>query len=676
MPADRAGAPGPPFHIPFPAAIIAACDSWHEVLSMRNKIVSAHDAAAVIRAGDTLATSGFVGIGTPDELLAALSARFIETGEPRNLTLVFAAGQGDGKDRGLNRLGHDGLLKRVVGGHWGLIPQVGRLALENRIEAYNLPQGCISHLYRDIAAGKPGTLSKIGLGTFVDPRLGGGKINAVTSEDLVRLMEIDGQEWLFYKAFRIDVAFIRGTTADTHGNITMEREALTLDNLAMAMAARNSGGVVIAQVERIAKAGSLNPRLVRVPGTLVDCVVVAEPDNHRQTYATAYSAAFAGEIQVPLDSLKPLPLDERKLIARRCAMELPVEGVVNLGIGMPEGVAAVANEERVLDLITLTAEPGVVGGVPASGLDFGAAYNVEALIDQNQQFDFYDGGGLDLAVLGMAECDAEGNVNVSRFGPKLAGAGGFINISQTARKLLFAGTFTAGGLEVEARDGRLRIVQEGRARKFRGRVEQITFAGRRAAALGQTVLYVTERCVFELTPAGLRLAEVAPGIDIARDILAHMDFVPLVDTPALLPACLFEAGVMDLRTRLLAIDLTDRVTFDAARSRLFLNFRHLHVRRLEDVERIREAVQARCREIGRRVATIVNYDGFQLDPDVADAYAQMSREMEAQYYHRVSRYASGAFRRMQLERLLARAEAPTIFETEQEAAAFLQQTAS
>jgi len=643
---------------------------------MRNKIVSAHDAAAVIRAGDTLATSGFVGIGTPDELLAALSARFIETGEPRNLTLVFAAGQGDGKDRGLNRLGHDGLLKRVVGGHWGLIPQVGRLALENRIEAYNLPQGCISHLYRDIAAGKPGTLSKIGLGTFVDPRLGGGKINAVTSEDLVRLMEIDGQEWLFYKAFRIDVAFIRGTTADTHGNITMEREALTLDNLAMAMAARNSGGVVIAQVERIAKAGSLNPRLVRVPGTLVDCVVVAEPDNHRQTYATAYSPAFAGEIQVPLDSLKPLPLDERKLIARRCAMELPVEGVVNLGIGMPEGVAAVANEERVLDLITLTAEPGVVGGVPASGLDFGAAYNVEALIDQNQQFDFYDGGGLDLAVLGMAECDAEGNVNVSRFGPKLAGAGGFINISQTARKLLFAGTFTAGGLEVEARDGRLRIVQEGRARKFRGRVEQITFAGRRAAALGQTVLYVTERCVFELTPAGLRLAEVAPGIDIARDILAHMDFVPLVDTPALLPACLFEAGVMDLRTRLLAIDLTDRVTYDAARNRLFLNFRHLHVRRLEDVERIREAVQARCREIGRRVATIVNYDGFQLDPDVADAYAQMSREMEAQYYHRVSRYASGAFRSMQLERLLARAEAPTIFETEQEAAAFLQQTAS
>ncbi len=643
---------------------------------MRNKIVSAHDAVAVIRTADTLATSGFVGIGTPDALLAALSARFVDTGEPRNLTLVFAAGQGDGKERGLNRLGHDGLLKRVVGGHWGLVPKVGQLALENRIEAYNLPQGCISHLYREIAAGKPGLISKVGLGTFVDPRLGGGKVNAVTTEDLVRVMEIDGQEWLFYKAFRIDVAFLRGTTADTHGNITMEREALTLDNLAMAMAVRNSGGIVIAQVERIAKAGSLHPRLVKVPGTLVDCVVVADAEHHLQTYATAYSPAFSGEIQVPLDSLKSLPLDERKIIARRCAMELPVEGVVNLGIGMPEGVASVANEERVLDLITLTAEPGVVGGVPAGGLDFGAAYNVEAVIDQNQQFDFYDGGGLDLAVLGMAECDAEGNINVSRFGPKLAGAGGFINISQNARKLLLAGTFTAGGLEIEAGDGRLRIVQEGRARKFRASVEQITFAGRRAAALGQTVLYITERCVFELTAAGLRLAEVAPGIDIERDILAQMDFRPLIDTPVPMAAALFCAAPMDLRSRLLDFDLGPRITHDAAQGLLFLNLSHLHVRRTEDIERIRAAVQARCQAIGHRVATIVNYDGFQVDHDMADAYAQMTREMEALYYSKVSRYASGAFRRMQLERMLARDQTPPIFENEQQAEAWLQQTSN
>ena len=511
---------------------------------MRNKIVSAADAVAIVRPGDTLATSGFVGIGTPDELLAALSARFIESGEPRDLTLVFAAGQGDGKERGLNRLGHDGLLKRVIGGHWGLIPKVGLLALENRIEAYNLPQGCISHLYRDIAAGKPGLLSKVGLGTFVDPRLGGGKINAVTTEDLVRVMDIDGEEWLFYKAFRIDVAFIRGTTADTHGNITMEREALTLDNLAMAMAARNSGGVVIAQVERIAKAGSLNPRLVKVPGTLVDCVVVASAEHHRQTYATAYSPAFSGEIQVPLDSLQPLPLDERKIIARRCAMELPLEGVVNLGIGMPEGVAAVANEEQVLDLITLTAEPGVIGGVPAGGLDFGAAYNVEAVIDQNQQFDFYDGGGLDLACSAWPSATPRATSTSAASGPRLAGAGGFINISQNARKLLLRRHLhRRRAARWRPRAAACASCRKGRARKFRAAVEQITFAGRRAADLGQPVLYVTERCVFELTPRGLRLAEVAPGIDIERDILAQMDFVPLLEpAPAMMPAYLFNDG--------------------------------------------------------------------------------------------------------------------------------------
>lgn len=642
-------------------------------MELKNKIISPEAAIAIIRDGDTVCVSGFVGIGTPDELLIALERRFLRECHPSNLTLVFAAAPGDGRERGLNRLAHKGLLQRVIGGHWGLVPKIAELAIDNAIEAYNLPLGCIAHLYRDIAARRPGTVTKVGLRTFVDPREQGGKLNPVTKDDLVELLEIDGETWLRYKAFPIHVAFLRGTTGDPNGNITMEREALTLDNLAVAMAAKNSGGFVIAQVERIAASDSLNPREVQIPGILVDCVVVAEPQNHLQTYGTPYNHSYSGRQRVPMDRIDPMALDERKIIARRCAFELPLGGVVNLGIGMPEGVAAVAAEERVLRYLTLTAEPGIIGGVPQGGLDFGAALNPEAVIQQNQQFDFYDGGGLDLACLGMAQVDEKGNVNVSRFGRKLAGAGGFINISQNAKKLLFAGTFTAGGLEVAVEDGRLRIVREGRAAKFVPGVEHVTFSGLYAAETGQPVSYITERCVLQRTKEGMELVEVAPGIDMEHDIFAHMGFKPIVRGPKPMDARIFRPEPMGLEQQLLGLSLSDRITYDPERNTLFINFEGFQVRTVAEVDLVRREVESRCKAIGRPVALVVNYDGFYLDPVVSDAYFSMIAYMQDRYYSSASRYTTSAFMRLKLgEGLSQRNVAPHVFETQAEAQRFLE----
>ena len=640
-------------------------------MALKNKIVSADEAIAIIRDGDTLCVSGFVGIGTPDELILALERRFLKDGKPSGLTLMFAAAPGDGKERGLNRLAHKGLLKRVVGGHWSLVPKIAELALDNAIEAYNLPLGCISHLYREIAARRPGAISKVGLRTFVDPREQGGKLNGITTEDLVELITIGGEEWLLYKAFPIHVAFIRGTTADPNGNITMEREALTLDNLAAAMAAKNSRGFVIAQVERIAAAESLNPREVQVPGILVDCVVLAEAANHLQTYGTPYNHAFSGRQRVPTDRIEPMELDERKIIARRCAFDLPLGGVVNLGIGMPEGVAAVAAEERILKYVTLTAEPGIVGGIPQGGLDFGAALNPEAVIQQNQQFDFYDGGGLDLACLGMAQTDGKGNVNVSRFGRRLAGAGGFINISQNAKKLLFAGTFTAGGLRIEIVAGKLAIANEGRSRKFVEDVEQITYSGTYAAETGQPVFYVTERCVFQRTSDGMELIEIAPGIDLEQDILPHMNFKPIIRNPRPMNPLIFKPEPMGLEQLLLGLSLSDRITYDQTRNTIFINFEGFQVRTHADVDLVRREMETRCKAIGRKVALVANYDNFYLDPTVSDAYFSMITYMQNRYYSSASRYTTSAFMRMKLGAGLAeRNLAPHVFETWAEAQAF------
>ena len=637
---------------------------------MKSKIVSAAAAVALIHDGDTLVCSGFGMVGVPDELLLALEARFLETALPRNLHLLFGGGPGDGKEQGLIRIAHAGLLASAIGGHWGLVPKVGAMAMANQIVAYNLPLGVISHMYRDIAAGLPGNVTAVGLGTFVDPRLQGGKINARTTEEIVEVIRLGGRELLFYKAPKPNVAFIRASIADPDGNLSLEREALTQDALAIAMAVKNSGGVVIAQVEYITEAGAMLPRRVKVPGILVDCVVVARPEYHKQTYGTPYSPALSGEMRIPLDALPPMPFDERKVIARRAAFELMPNAVVNLGIGMPEGVADVANEERLLRYMTLTAEPGVVGGVPGSGMNFGSSTNATAQLDMNQQFDFYDGGGLDLAVLGLAECDARGNINVSRFGPRLAGAGGFINITQNSRTVIFIGTFTAGGLDVRVGDGQLTIVKEGKFRKFVEQIEQVTFSGEYAARMGKKVLYITERCVLTLTPEGLELIEVAPGVDIARDILPYMAFKPIIRNPVLMDARIFRDEPMGLKDTLLSISLLERIAYQPERNLLFLNFQGLKLVSPKDAQDVQTAVERRCLEIGHRVNVIVNYDGFEILEPAMDAYAEVVRHMSEHHYSNITRYSTSAFLRNKLGAAISsRGLAPHIYETKGEAEA-------
>lgn len=491
------------------------------------KFITAREAAQVIPDNAVVGVAGMGLSGWPEEVACAIADNFKETGHPCGLTLKQGSAMGDWKERGATRLGHEGLVTKWSGAHVGSAFALRDLAVQNKLECHCLPQGVIVNLWREIAAGRPGLLTKVGLGTFVDPRLEGGKMNECTKTDLVELVEFQGEEYLFYKGFNVDVALLRGTIADENGNISFEKESVINEGLAVATAAKNSGGIVIVQVEYLAKAGTINPKEVKIPGILVDYVVQAtDKAACWQTEGVYYEPAFSGQIRKPLNTLEPLPFDERKVIVRRCAMELKKGDILNLGVGMPAEMGKILAEEDMFEDVIMTTESGMVGGVPAALPNFGSAYNLEATMVHGDMFDFIDGGGLDVTCLGIGEADEEGNINVSKFGPRLTGPGGFINITKSTPTVIFCGTFM-GKAKMSVQDGKLHILEEGKIKKFRKAVEQITFAGKYKGE-DQRVLYVTERCVFELIDGKMTITEIAPGIELERDILPNMDFVPQI----------------------------------------------------------------------------------------------------------------------------------------------------
>lgn len=504
-----------------------------------SKVISAAKAAELIRDGQTIAGTT-IGISTwPEEIVIAIKNRFLETGHPQNLTVVHGSGAGDWTGRGTHHLGYEGLTRRLICAHTGSAPRMARLVEADKAECYILPQGAIIHLYRAMAGNKP-YLSKVGLGTFVDPRIEGGRANPSAKDELVKVVELDGEEYLQYKHIPIDVAVLKGSVADENGNLTMEREVVFMEGLPLAQAVKKNGGIVIVQAEFLAKTGSIHPQKVKIPGALVDYVVLAKPENHQMTQQTYFNPAFSGDIRIPHQDIPVMPLNQRKIVARRAAMELSPGVITNLGIGMPDGVSLVASEEGVADTMTLTVEAGIFGGIPQGGLDFIAAVNHEAVIDHPSMFDYYDGGGLDITFLGMAQADRDGNTNVSKFGPRIMGCGGFINISQNTKKVVFCGTFT-NGAKYKIEDGELVIVEEGKTRKFLNAVDQITFSGKYARSVDQIVYYVTERAVFKLEKEGMVLIEIAPGIDLQKDVLDQMEFEPILsENLRLMPSEIFQ----------------------------------------------------------------------------------------------------------------------------------------
>lgn len=488
------------------------------------RIITAKEAAQTITSGSTVVFNGFIMAAVAEEIIVHIEKEFLERGAPGNLTVVSSTSVGDAGSLGLNHLAHKGLVKRLITGHLNLMPKLQKMIIAEEIEAYNFPQGVMGMLMRDIGAHRPGHISRIGLKTFVDPRINGGKLNSITREDLNEIVHIDGKEYIRYKPFRVDYAVLRGTCADKRGNISMRNEAACVDALSMAMACRNSGGRVLVQVEKIVD--KLNPHDVRIPSVLVDAVVpVSDMRYHRQSANCDFSAAYINQDDSAQLSSADMPTGERYIIAARSADELMPDAVINLGIGIPEGIAQIAGQRGRTDF-TLTVEAGGIGGYPMGGLDFGCTFKPEAILYQHQLFEYYHGGGLDQTFLGLAEVDPQGNINVSKFGPRVAGCGGFICITQSTPKLYFIGTFTAKGLRTHTENGKLVIDTEGSVKKFKKSIEQITFSARFARENGQSALFITERCVFELSDKGLMLTEIAPGIDIEKHILPNMEFTP------------------------------------------------------------------------------------------------------------------------------------------------------
>lgn len=515
------------------------------------KIISAREAAGVVKDGDVVASACFGMAGLAEEVLLALRDVYRERKHPRGITFMHAAGAGDFGTRGggvLAEEGTDGLLKRVVTGHMGASPQTAKAIQAKKVECYFWPLGCMCQWYTEVARKSPGLITKTGIGTFLDPRFDGAEVNGLSTDKYVKIIEVEGEEWMLFKTFLVNVALIRGTTADEKGNITFEKEAISLEALPLAMAAKASGGIVIAEVQYLAKPGTLHPQMVKVPGVCVDYVIVSERPQ-MQCMGVQYKASLAGHIKVPETAVPAMPLDERKVIARRAAMELK-PGPVNLGIGIPQGVATVVAEEGCSHMMTLISESGNIGGIPGNGVaEFGAHYNGDAMIQQDQLFNWFDGGGLSMAFAGLSQTDREGNLNAGTFGGRPIGPGGFINTTQHAKKVVFCGTFTAGPFSVKLAGGKLTILKEGSIRKFLKQVEQVGFSGRYALSAGKEVVYVTERAVFRLTEDGLMLTEIAPGINLERDVLALMDFKPVM-SPELksMPKGIFEPEWGGLKT--------------------------------------------------------------------------------------------------------------------------------